>query len=293
MKKFSFLTLALCALLAIVAGSCDHKKIQAMMMEDEYTGPSVEDSLRVALANQDSLLSLMADITTDMSNIRQMEDILSGSLNRETESARQRLHDDMIAIQNTLQQRRERLAELEQKLRYSTATNSTLQKTIETLRAQVTEQEEAIGNLTQELSKKNIIIRNQAQQIDSLSSTLTAVNEAKKAAEEQNIKLADDMNTCYYVVGSKKMLKDNSIIKTGFLRSTKILPGDVDTKFFTRADKRTLVEINCRSKKAEVMTNQPKSSYEFITESNGDKILVIKNPNEFWKKSIFLVIKID
>lgn len=280
--------------LTLLAGACGHRN-NVSVEEEEYVGLTVEDSLRLALANQDSLLSLMNDITADMNAIKQMEDILSApsSLSTETESARQRIHEDMMAIQNTLQQRRERLAELEKKLRNATSNNATLQKTIETLKAQIADQEQSIAGLTEELSKKNIIIEKLEQTNDSLATTLTAINEAKEAAEEENVRLTDDINTCYYVIGTNKELKDKGLIQTRFLRSTKILPGDVDTQFFVKADRRSLLEINCHSKKAEVMTSQPQSSYNFITEANGDKILVIKDSNEFWKKSDFLVIKID
>lgn len=290
MKKLLFPLIAVIALFT----ACGHRD-NTIVVDEEFVGLSVEDSLRLALANQDSLLSLINDITTDMNNIRRMEDILSSpnSLNNETTSARQQIHDDMLSIQNALQQRRERLAELEKKLRASAANNSNLQKTIESLRTQIADQEQIIANLTEDLSKKNIIIEHQTKEIDSLSNTLTAVNEAKELAELENVKLADDLNTCFYVVGTNRQLNDNAIIKTGFLRKTKILPGDVDTQFFTKADKRTLLEINCHAKKAQVLTNQPASSYEFITEANGDKILVIKDSNEFWKKSDFLVIRIN
>ena len=291
MKKLTLLSL-LTMMIAIV--SCNQKNTE-VVVDEEFVGLSTEDSLRLALANQDSLLSLINDITADMNNIKQMEDIMNstGLLGNETTSERQRIHDDMVAIQNTLQQRRERLAELERKLSNAAANNRTLQQTIETLRTQISDQENTITALTDELAKKNIIIEQKTIQIDSLETRLNDVSEAKELAELENVKLTDDLNTCFYVVGNKKELNNNSIIKSGFLRKTKILPGDVDTQFFTKADKRSLVEINCRSRKAKVLTNQPQSSYEFTTEANGDKILVIKDANEFWKKSDFLVIRIN
>lgn len=287
MKKLSFFTVV-CALLLMA--SCGDKGQKS----DEYQGPTTADSLRQALADQDSLLSLVNDITSDMLTIRQMEDIVTTpGIGTESVSRRQQIHDDMAAIRETLQQRRLRLEELEKKLKNANYNNATLKKTIESLKAQIEEQEATIEDLKEQLAQANIIIAEQSVRIDSLSESNTALNEAKEQAEEANVKLADEMNTCFYVVGTKKELNNSGVIKTGFLRKTKILPGDVDSKFFTKGDKRNLMEINCHSKKAEVMTNQPQSSYNFITEANGDKILVIKDPTEFWKKSNYLVIKID
>lgn len=286
MKKLAFTA----ALLTLTLWSCGTKQ-----SEQVYEGPTTADSLRVALANQDSLLSLINDINADMTSIRRMEDILStpGSISDESESARQRIKNDMTAIQNALQQRRERLAELEKKLQNAYAGNATLKKTIENLKDQIARQDSTISDIRAQLGNANIVIEQQTERIDSLSSTLQAVSEAKEKAEETTVRLGDEMNLCYFIVGTNKELNNAGVIKSGFLRKTKILPGDVDTNMFVQADKRTLQEINCHSNKAEVMTNQPENSYRFITENNGNKVLVISNPVEFWKKSNFLIIKVD
>ena len=70
------------------------------------------------------------------------------------------------------------------------------------------------------------------------------------------------------------------------------MEGDFEKDYFTRADKRTLVSIPLHSSKAEVMTNQPKDSYE-IVETDGQKTLKILNPTRFWELSNFLVVKVD
>ena len=62
--------------------------------------------------------------------------------------------------------------------------------------------------------------------------------------------------------------------------------------YFTKADRRTLNEIPLHSKKAELMTNHPKGSYE-IVDQGGSKVLHILSPDRFWEKSNFLVIKVD
>lgn len=286
MKKLT-LCAALCAALLWSCG--DSKKAEDT---DVYQGPTTADSLQFALATQDSLLALINEVTTDMFNLQQMEGII-GTPDLESGSVKQNLHDNMQAIQSTLQQRRERLEQLEKKLKASVRNNTVLQQTIDNLRMQIDEQEGAIASLREQLDNANRTIVAQKGEIDSLSSTLTAVNDAKEQAEEQNVQLTDNLNTCYYVVGKSKYLKDNGLIKPRFLRSTIVLPGDVDNQFFTKADKRNILEINCDSKKAKVLTNQPESSYEFITENNGNKVLVIKDQTEFWKKSPYLVIQVD
>ena len=91
---------------------------------------------------------------------------------------------------------------------------------------------------------------------------------------------------------SKKELKENKIIETGFLRKTKIMEGDFERSYFTKADKRTLSRIPLHSKKAEVMSKHPAGSYEIVNEANG-KCLNILNSSKFWEYSNYLIVKIN
>ena len=306
MKKLLFYSIAIAATFGLASCGNKEKAETVEVQEIDLTQvEATEQELREALANQDSLLNLLNEISADMDNIRQIEGLMS-SVQGESPSVRQQLRDDMKRIQATLQQRREQLAQLEKKLASAdannavlTKTNATLQKTIDNLKAQIEQQEKQIEEYRVEIEQKNTTIAEQGEKIEKqqgeiqdLNTTVSQVTEAKEQAEEQNVKLTDQINTCYYVIGTSKELNDKGIIKSGFLRKTKILPGDVDKQYFTQADKRTLLEINCHSKKAEVKTNQPESSYQFTEEANGNKILVIKDPKEFWQKSNFLVIQV-
>lgn len=288
-RKISF-----AALTTAIAGclwSCNQKTGESTVSE---TGFTVRDSLEMAIANQDSLLMLINDISSDMASIKGMEQILGDptTLKEDSPSKRQQIRSDMAAIQATLQQRRERLEELEKKLKATNSNNVTLSKTIETLKNQITDQENTITDLRGKLSQANIQIADLSERVDSLSSTVTAVTEAKDQAEETNVKLADELNMCYYAIGSKKELKQYDIIKTGFLRKTKVLPEDFDTSYFHRADKRTLTTIELHSTKAKLVTDQPSDSYT-IEDVDGQKVLRITNTARFWDKSNYLVVQID
>lgn len=258
------------------------------------TDSALRDSLEVALANQDSLLMLINDISSDIASIKDLENILGNPLAMadNSPSKRQQIRTDVAAIQATLQQRRERLEELEKKLKTSNYNNATLNKTIETLKTQIADQEGTITELRNKLSQANVQITDLNERIDALNSTVAAVTEAKDQAEVENIKLADELNMCYYAIGSKKELKQYDIIKTGFLRKTKVLPEDFDTSYFHRADKRTLKTIELHSTKAKVVTDQPTDSYR-IEEIDGLKILRIIDTARFWDKSNYLVVQID
>ena len=63
-----------------------------------------------------------------------------------------------MAIQQALQQRRERLEQLEAKLKNEGNTNATLQKTIQNLKNQIAEQQTEISTLTNKLAEGNVKI---------------------------------------------------------------------------------------------------------------------------------------
>lgn len=252
------------------------------------------EELAAAVADRDQLLSLVNDINQGMEQIKQLENILSVSNNipGETLSQREQVQSDIAAIQQALQDRREKLEALEKKLSRSSADNSNLRKTIESLRAQIDSQTQEITLLKANLGEAQAKIGELDATVDSLTTTVNAVTDERNQAQQESVTLANELNTCYYAIGSKSELKERHIIETGFLRKTKLMKGDFDQSFFTTADKRTLSRIALHSRKAEVLTNQPAGSY-VINDDNGQKVLVITNPDAFWSLTNYLVIKID
>ena len=219
---------------------------------DHYEGPTTADSLRQALADQDSLLALMNDVTEGMNQIKQMENILStpsANLSAESNDRREQIRNDMLVIQQTLQMRRDRLAELEKKLSGSSANNATLQKSIATLKEQIANQESTIESLRGELEKANIHIEHLTANIDSLNTEVTAVTAAKDQAEQTAVAVTNELNTCYYAIGSKSELKDHKLISTGFLRKTKILPQDFEQSYLPPPTSARFHQSTCIRKK--------------------------------------------
>ena len=265
-------------------------------MRQDSINAALQDSINTANAERDSLMELMTDIAAGMDQIKELEDIVSvNNLGRETPDRKQQLRDDIVLIQQSINKHKQRLNDLEKRLKQSTNYNSKMEKTIAGLKLQLEEQQKTINGLTSQLEAAHIQIKNLNQSVDSLSTVNKTVIKEKEAAQEESKQLTaevNNLNTCYYVVGSKKELKAHKIIESGFLRKTKILQGDFEMSYFTKADRRTLNEIPLHSNKAQLMTNHPKDSYEIVDHGNG-KLLHIINANRFWEKSNYLVIKVD
>ena len=295
MKNIFYFTWLLIGLAVMPACQRANQQDQEAMRLDSINA-ALQDSINTANAEKDSLMQLMGDIADGMTQIKELEDIVSvNNLNGETPDRKKQLRDDIVLIQQSINKHKQRLAELERRLKQSTNYNATMQKSIENLKAQLEDQQKTINGLTEQLAAAHIQIKNLNQSVDSLSNANKTVTREKEAAVQESKQLShevDNLNTCYYVIGSKKELKANKIIETGLLRKTKILEGDFEMSYFTKADRRTLSEIPLHSNKAQLLTNHPKDSYEIVDHGNV-KTLHILNAHRFWEKSNFLVVKVD
>ena len=295
MKKIMYAVGLLIGLTILPACHGNNEDDDAARREDSLRAV-MQDSINTAQAERDSLMNLMSEVSDGLVQIKELEDIIStDNLNAETPDRKQQLRNDIVLIQESITKQKKRLAEMERRLKQSTNYDEKMQKIVASLKQQLEQQQQTIDRLTKELAAAHIQIKNLNQSVDSLNTVNQQVTKEKEAVEEHNKNLTsevDNLNNCYYVIGSKKELKQHKIIEKHFLGKTKILDGDFEMSYFTKADRRTLSEIPLHSKKAEVLTNQPKDSYEIVDRGNG-KVLHITNAARFWEKSNFLVIKID
>lgn len=261
--------------------------------QETTVSTELSDSLQTVNAEKDSLLNLLNEIGAGMAQIKDMEKLMAAAdMAKETPDRKEQIKNDMIIIQQAMADRRQKLEALEAKLKKSSNYNSQMKESIETLRAQLESQEVTIAQLQAELKKAHIEIEGLNLRIDSLANANLAMSIEKKAAQEESIKLANQLNTCYYVVGSKSELKKYNIIETGFLRKTKIMESDFEKSYFTKADKRTLGTIALHSNKVKVLSNHPKGSYAIVTK-DGTKSIDILDSDKFWELSNYLIVQID
>lgn len=251
-----------------------------------------KQELATALNERDQLLSLVKEVSAGLNEIKQLENIMTIAANQPSENPGQKTQilADIASLKEKIQQRKEQLNELENKLQKSTINNKELQETIEAIRTQIDSQMEEIESLKQQLTAANEHIGALNNAVDSLNTTVTTVTGERNAAQEASVKLENELNTCFYVIATKSELKKHHIIESGFLRKTKIMKGDFDKGFFVSSDKRTLYTLPLNATKVKVLSNHPEKSYEILDE-NGQKTIKITNPDEFWSLSNYLVIQ--
>ena len=93
------------------------------------------------------------------------------------------------------------------------------------------------------------------------------------------------LNTAWFVFGTKKELKEQRIIEDG-----RVLQANFNKNYFTKIDIRIDKEIKLYSKSAKLLTMHPSSSYTLAKDAKDQYVLRITNPQIFWSTSKYLVV---
>lgn len=293
--------ITLVAMVAVIATtSCKNdekaKQEQAQkIQEQEMLNQATREELAEAVADRDELLSLVNEIQQGLVEVKSLESVVTVNTS-ESPDRRTIIRNDIAAIQTALNDRKARLAELEKKLSASNLYSEELKKTIASLNKQIEEQAAEIERLNNELtstktqlSEANTKITKLDSKVDSLNTTVASVTTERNTAEAQAAALTTQLNTGFYVLGSKKELKEHNILQG----RKDVLQGQFDKSYFTSVDKTKVTSINTYSKKCKVLTKQPKDSYRIDEGSNKIKTIVITNPERFWMASNYLVVQTD
>ncbi len=295
-KKYVFFLIATSTLLF----SCNQEKLQQLEQENA--------ALKATAGRQDSLLndflSSFNQIEENLAIIRERENMIS--INSDDpemlSTGREKVVEDIQIINELLAQNRATIDELNEKLKRSGGEAARLQKAINNLNGMVDAKDGEISTLKEQLVAKNFEIEELGGRIaalnierDSLvskSSAQTArISQMQDTLQEQTTAL----NTAYYLVGTYKELRDKNILtKEGFgINRTPKLEGDLNPSEFNKIDIREINTIPISAKKAAVITTHPSNSYELAQEGKIVESLEIKDPENFWSSSKYLVVVLD
>ena len=282
MKKLLFVACAAAFFLA----SCNNGKNPS-----DQANVNQSDSLSGIIAQKDSeindLMGTLNDIEEGFQQISEAETRVSLIKNGEGANKKQQLKEDVQFIANRMKQNRELVAKLEKQLANGTIQGDQLKKTIQNLQKQLEEKDKQLQSLRAELDSKDIHIAELDETINNLhskSNRLTSVN--RKQSETINSQ-DKQINTAWYVFGTKKELKEQHIIEDG-----KVMTGNFNKSYFTKVDIRDVSEIKLMSKSAKLLTTHPSSTYTLVRDANKQYTLRITNPQIFWSTSKYLVVQV-
>ena len=282
MKKILFFGLCLLA-----AASCQNNSKEVMQQALNQQ----RDSLNKIIVQKDNemndIIGTLNDIEEGFREISEAEGRVSVAKRGEGASSAARIRENMQFIKSTMQQNRELIGKLRQKLRESTVNAEQLKRTIDNLTAQLEEKNAELQKLREELDAKDIHITELDEKIAGLNENVATLQD-EGAHKDQTIAMQDkELNSAWFVYGTKKELKEQNILSKG-----EVLQQNFNKGYFTKIDIRVDKEIKLYSRSAEILTNHPAGSYELERDANKQYVLRITSPQQFWSTSKYLVIQV-
>ena len=279
MKKLLFIGLCLMAV-----ASC---RQEAPKVDTEAVRQ--RDSLNQVITERDNeindMLATFNEIEEGFREINEAQNRVSVAKQGEGATKKQLIRENVQFIQSTMRQNRELINKLQQQLRESTFKGDQLKRTIENLTQQLVEKDAELQKLRAELDAKDIHITELDEQIAGLNTNVTELKE-ESSQKTTTINAQDkQLNTAWFVFGTKDELKDQKILVDG-----KVLQSNFNRDYFTKIDIRIDKEIKIYSRSAKMLTSHPAGSYTLERNSNKQYVLRITNPQLFWSTSKYLVV---
>lgn len=269
----------------------NHQDEQLALMDSERS--SFNEILTVRDSTLNDWLQTFTQIENDLNTLKQKENLItfSNQGNVEFTTARkEQILQDIKSISMLLDENRKKLASLSAQLRNSGREMKGLQEMIATLETKMQGHETEIAALTMTVGEKDVEIG----ELNILASELrTTVTEKEEVISTQTA----EMNKAYLASGSFKDLKEMGIVSKdgGFLGlgRTESLVNDITDSLFAQIDITELRLIPVNSRDAKLITEHPTNSYTFVREDdNNIAHIEIKDPEQFWKISRYVVVEL-
>lgn len=288
MKKVLFVCISTLLLTSCLQNSKEYKQLKT-----ENDSLKIESARNTTELNE--ILAILNEVEDDIQSIREAEGYLTISPNGEiTPSKREQLKENMQLITETLKKNKQQISELEEKLNKSNLNTSSLRKTIQRLNSEMDEKALMIASLQEDLANKNIRIQELDDMVSSLNEDVEVLSTTTALQTQALNKQDKELHTAYYCFGTAKELKDQNILSGGGLFSkSKALEGDFNRDYFIAIDIREVTSIPLFAGKAQLRSNHPDGTYEFIKDEDGNLTFRITNTDLFWSLGRFLVIQVS
>ncbi len=191
-----------------------------------------------------------------------------------------------------LDNQRKKIAELQNSLeKQSTGHAKQMKELLKKLTEQIDAKDAEIVRLQQLVESNKMTITEFNKTVNSLKKDVGDLKIQNKEQEEALIVQSNMMNEAYYIVATKKELKQLGIVNGGnIFKKSKLDLSTVDATKFRKIDIRETTVINIPGSKPKILTQAPTNSYNIKSSDNGS-VLTIVDANSFWSVNNFLVIQ--
>jgi len=279
MKKLLFVAMCLMAVVAC------KQEVQQPVIPDGGQNDSLQRIIEQKDNEINDLVGTLYEIQEGFREINEAEKRVSVAKSGERADQAQQIRENIQFIADRMAKNRELIQKLQKQLDEGTVKGDKLQKTIEGLMDQLEAKNVELQQLRSELDAKDIHISALDETIADLNTDVKQLKEESSQKSEVISNQDAQLNTAWYVFGTKKELKDQ-----GILVDNKVLEGNFNKNYFTKIDIRQTKEIKLYSKSVKMLSMHPSSSYSLSQDASKQYVLHINNPQIFWSTSKYLVV---
>ena len=290
------MTLVSLLFVVMLATSCNverSEKYQTLLAERD----SLYTEAVAAKGGFDNALNTINEIENALEAVRAQENII---MMDNQEGNTNKAVTEINAIQQTLQENRKKIENLEKQLAEQGTKSKALIQTVSRLKKQLEEKDTYIKNLKDELQQSREQIAELNEQVTDLNNNITELSSnldvmtVQNAAQQATIENQDAMlNTVWICIATQQTLVEKGVLsKGGLFQASEISKQGFDKSQFVQGNKRDLNIIPLNTKKAKIMTSHPENSYQINEGEEGSLSIQILDKDAFWSMSNYLVVSI-
>lgn len=273
----------------LIAVSCNNSEVEQLKQENEQ----LKKELDQREEDVNNFMQVFNEIEENLAQVRMKEKlIVKNSASGENGDRVASVKSDIRAIDDLMQKNRENLQNLSLKLKSSKGENNQLKRMIDNFELMIKDKDREIMELVGQLESLNFEVQDLYSSISDLK--------IENLEQSRMIDLQEkELNTAWYIIGSKKELKEKGVIdkEGGILGigAVKTLDADVDLSLFTEIDIREKTTFPIDGKKVSLVTNHPADAY-LMRKGEDEKRYVsfeITRIEDFWRNSKYMVLVVD
>jgi hypothetical protein len=264
---------------------------QAALQKAEFA-ESARDSA------ENTLVTTMEEINRNLERIRETQGIISMD-NREKLSHKETILNNIHLINALIEDNKKKIESLTAQARKLGKENGALARIAGLTRARISKQEEEISTLKEQLAQESFKVADLNKKMDEMQMKNQDLLAERTLLAENNAEMDRDLYKGYFTYGTFKQLSERRLIekKGGILgigkKETLNNAFTRNKAAFTELDIREAQTIPVHGRKPRLVTMHPEGSYEWIQKEGEEyATLKIKNFNDFWSTSKFLVVEV-
>lgn len=287
------LVLVVLATALLWGGNQDETRIAQLQSQIDSLAAQSEEKDRTI----NEFFSSLSDIEQNLALIKQKEQSIGADVKMKQTGEiagddRERISQEIIAINEIMAKNRSTIASLTKKLKKSNLQVAEFERMLQAAQRNIEERDSMVNRLKLNLETLNF-------SVDSLNLVVTNLDSTNRQLSDRVSQQHAALNEAWYAFGSKKELVENGVITSsgGFLGIGKSneLKSDFDTSYFTRVsiEETDEIPIYATKKGVQIITSHPTGSYELVQNAQGavEKIKIL-NRDQFWRASRYLVVVI-